>query len=345
MKSLVAVYDFNTQPISYGDYWFFLSALRAYMILTKAVSCSIFNCGNPANLIVRETREGIHSESDYLLRVAEISSMASLIPGVDRIEFFSDVSEAISSTNDKEEAHFFPAIDLLRSGLYLFYAYAKFIKECNFSGLANPWPEQPTVYLGVARKVLKLNRHKHNISINLRLNPNHGNTRNSNLAEWEELFRSNVTKDCNFYICCSAEEFPKNLLGIDGVFFAKSFGQSVLLDMAFIRECDLHLGSSSGLAAYALTLDSKISFIFNPDAHLYKEAYVGLLRFEENYSIWESKSSNHYMVNEVPGRVGLRETVEFGLQLKDLRAKGATTDEINERAEFFLAKPTPLGNF
>ena len=256
-KSILFIYDFNTQPFSVGD---ILTVQAASLALAKFNGCEnvdfafIYSADNPAI----EAPDYQHMKAgEFYFHLMPLVTVLQVNPLLRSFFIFDSKNKLEKHIVDNSERYLvWPTVGMYASGEYLFYSCMNGLFVDHFNLYGNPpylecsqatrlWAES---FIEDAARGVEIR-----ISLQIRLNP-HNTARNSVIPAWEALFQNleQLKIHVIFFVVCGLNELPKEWVSYKNVVLVKLNHTSLEQDLAVIGACDYHMGASSGPAMVAI---------------------------------------------------------------------------------------------
>lgn len=298
-KSILFIYDFNTQPFSVGD---ILTAQVASQALAKFNGCKnvdfafIYNANNPAIDVPDYQHMKVGEFYSHFMPLVTVLQFNSLL----RSFFIFDSKKKLEKhiIDNNESYLVWPTVGMYASGEYLFYNCMNRLFVDHFNLYGNPpyiecsqatmlWAES---FIEDAARGVDIR-----ISLQIRLNP-HNTARNSVIPAWEALFQNLEQMKIHviFFVVCGLDELPKEWASYKNVVLVKLNHTSLEQDLAVISACDYHMGASSGPAMVAI-LGSKPYRLYGYDGD---ESRLRCLINEGGRQRFSFSANNQYLLRK-----------------------------------------------
>ncbi len=256
-KSILFIYDFNTQPFSVGD---ILTAQAASLALAKFNGCEtvdlafIYSADNPA---IDAPDYKYMNVGEFYFHLMPLITVLQVNPLLRSLFIFDSKKRLEKHIVDNSDRYLvWPTVGMHASGEYLFYSCMNSLFVDHFNLYGNPpylESSQPTKLW--AESFIEDAAHgvEIRISLQIRLNP-YNIARNSVIPAWGALFQKleQLKIHVIFFVVCGLNELPKEWVIYKNVVLVKLNHTSLEQDLAVIGACDYHMGASSGPAMVAI---------------------------------------------------------------------------------------------
>jgi len=256
-KSILFIYDFNTQPFSVGD---ILTAQAASQAIARFNGCEtvdlafVYSFDKPA--INAPDYQHIKA-GEFYFHFIPLITVLQVNPLLRSIFIFDSKKKLEKHIFDNSDRYLvWPTIGIYASGEYLFYSCMNdlFVDHFNLYGTPPYLESSQSTKLWAESFIEDAARGKEiRISLQIRFNP-HNKTRNSVITAWEALFQKleQLKIHIIFFVVCGLNELPKEWASYKNVVLVKLNQTSLEQDLAVIGACDYHMGASSGPAMVAI---------------------------------------------------------------------------------------------
>jgi hypothetical protein len=304
----LAIYDFGTQPISFGDFYVFLQASLTWSAHHGVADVDLCVVCDPSSIRTPEFAGLKCTEGALRSRIFELLPVAQMHPGVRSIHIVDHVERAYEMLLRPGAAYHssWPPIDLLRSGEYLWYVTIKFFDQVYHLRPIKPRLRARAPIAQWAREFLVAHAQcRTSVTVNLRMNPAHSAKRNMNADVWRAFF-DHASRDgaVSFFLLGSATENFDCFRSCSNVVVTKDWLTDVERDLALIEYASIHMGSSSGPAMFPAFLEDKPTTIVNSDALPQLVHYRDALRWDGQFLRFNFGNPNYRLT-------AVAETVDF----------------------------------
>lgn len=280
MTSLLAVYDFCSQPPSVGDVIVFSQGtvvLAETLGLNRIDFCLVYDKEvlhvDPHFHPMLESGSHLH----YVFKFGSLFSFNPYLGAIHVLPSYKELDQFLAKWPTPEVI--WPSLEQINNRFYLNYEVHQLVSDFYKKYDRLPHLPIPEPHKSWCQKLIDQYK-RFPVSVNLRNNPNRDPIRNSNMDEWITFFNRASDLPVQFFVICDFSEVDVRLLSMKNVTVMKSLGSSLEQDMAMVLGCKIHLGSSSGPTALA-SFTNKPYVIFNTPNVPHIPKYQGAKTIDE----------------------------------------------------------------
>jgi hypothetical protein len=269
----LAVYDFAVQPCL-GEFYLFLQtslSLCARLGIEDVDLCVVCDPSRIRNsaFLPLQAEGALRGKLFDLLNLTQFHPMMRNILIVDSL----DQAVAMAQRTDPPYRSCWPTVemfssDVLINGQFTMYANCAILDKLHHGQeITTPLRPRPALADWAAKFVADHCRGRMPVTVNLRNNPAHYQSRNMVGNVWRDFFdRAEVGYDVTFLLLGAANEDFSVFRGCPSVVITKDWHTSIEQDIALIEHAHMHMGSSSGPVTSLLFMGKKPALCVNGDA-------------------------------------------------------------------------------
>lgn len=279
-KNWFFFYDFNVNPLSFGDFLYFIAAVNYQKRQLGLDRVTIALAASRDEHRVRATAEryGV-DDPTFIGTLYKISTIKAMIDGEVKFLLYKNRNAFLTALRNTDmDVGVWPPLEIINSEVYIYYYVVDFLCSLDYLTSLASELRPPADRLQFASRFFSEARDENNrrIAINLRSHGRYGSDRNGDMKDWLDYIRYCLQKQYNLVLIGPESLTVKPLLATEErecIWFTSDVINCPLFDLAVVYCSDLMVGAASGFSIYPSLIRGGLGYSANSNIFRYRERY------------------------------------------------------------------------